>query len=314
MKRKYKGNSLLEFPDSFIVLDIETTGLSPEYDSIIEIGALKIEKSVVVNQFESLIRPNSYQSDGLYIDSYIESLTGITNKMLVNAPTISDVLPKFYNFIGDSILVGHNVNFDINFLYDYFENYLQKPLSNDFIDAMRLSRIIHPEHQHHRLKDLIERYSIVVDSSHRSIADCTATLAVANKLSEEIIHLYGDVNSFLISRKKHHCHKSLNANDIHTTNTEFDIEHPLYGKVCVFTGTLQKMLRKDAMQIVSDLGGTNGNSVTKKTNYLILGNNDYCSTIIDGKSSKQKKAEKLKLEGNDIEIIPENVFYDMIEN
>ena len=66
------------------------------------------------------------------------------------------------------------------------------------------------------------------------------------------------------------------------------------------------------MQIVADLGGQNADSVTKKTNYLILGNNDYCKSIKDGKSSKQKKAEKLKLDGYDIEIIPENVFYDII--
>lgn len=66
------------------------------------------------------------------------------------------------------------------------------------------------------------------------------------------------------------------------------------------------------MQIVADLGGKNADNVTKKTNYLILGNNDYCKSIKDGKSSKQKKAEKLKLDGYDIEIIPENVFYDII--
>ena len=83
-------------------------------------------------------------------------------------------------------------------------------------------------------------------------------------------------------------------------------------KLCVFTGTLERMLRKDAMQAVVDLGGQVGNSVTKKTNYLILGNNDYCPLITEGKSSKQKKAESLKLAGNDIEIISEDVFYDMI--
>lgn len=105
---------------------------------------------------------------------------------------------------------------------------------------------------------------------------------------------------------------NLSAKDIVTEKTDFDETHPLFGKTCVFTGTLEKMARKDAMQIVVDLGGLVGNSVTKKTNYLILGNNDYCSSIKGGKSSKQKKAESLKLAGNDIEIISENVFYDMI--
>lgn len=66
------------------------------------------------------------------------------------------------------------------------------------------------------------------------------------------------------------------------------------------------------MQVVANLGGINADNVTKKTNYLILGNNDYCKSIKDGKSSKQKKAEKLQLDGHDIQIIPENVFYDMI--
>lgn len=73
------------------------------------------------------------------------------------------------------------------------------------------------------------------------------------------------------------------------------------------------MQRKDAMQLVLDLGGEVGNSVTAKTNYLILGNNDYCSSIKDGKSNKHKKAEELKLKGKDIEIITENIFYEMLE-
>jgi len=68
------------------------------------------------------------------------------------------------------------------------------------------------------------------------------------------------------------------------------------------------------MQLVADFGGINEDTVTKQTNFLVLGNNDYCSTIKDGKSTKQKKAEAYKLKGSDIEIISENVFYDMINN
>ena len=108
-------------------------------------------------------------------------------------------------------------------------------------------------------------------------------------------------------------HGGVKAADITATSVNFDPEHPLYGKVCVFTGALERMTRKEAMQIVVDLGAICGDSVTEKTNYLILGNNDYCTTIKDGKSSKQKKAEKLKLKGNEIEIISENIFYDLIK-
>lgn len=86
---------------------------------------------------------------------------------------------------------------------------------------------------------------------------------------------------------------------------------PLFDKVFVFTGTLERMTRKEAMQLVVDHGGQCGDGVNKKTNYLVLGNNDYCTTIKDGKSTKQKKAEQFKLSGADTEIISENVFYDM---
>ena len=90
-------------------------------------------------------------------------------------------------------------------------------------------------------------------------------------------------------------------------------DSPLYGRVVVFTGALEKMTRKEAMQLVADLGGINADSVTKKTNFLVLGNNDLCSSIKDGKSSKHKKAEKYILGGADLSIIPENVFYDMLD-
>ena len=309
--REEKGKSLIASPDSFIVLDIETTGYLPEWDHIIEVGAIKYDHGVEIARFSSLVQPPSV--DGEYIDPYITELTGITNEMLASAPAIENILPELYDFLGSSIIIGHNVNFDINFLYDNFEEVLEKPLSNDFIDTMRLSRNLHPEEKHHRLSDLCERYALDYSSAHRSIKDCELTFSCYNKLLSEINDTFDNFDSFLQSRIKHSS-QGVKAKDIHSEKTEFDITHPLYGKVCVFTGTLEKLLRKEAMQLVANLGGINGDSVTKKTNYLILGNNDYCKTLKDGKSSKQKKAEKLKLEGNDIEILPETVFYELLES
>lgn len=309
--REEKGKSLITSPDSFIVLDIETTGYLPEWDHIIEVGAIKYDHGVEIARFSSLVQPPSV--DGEYIDPYITELTGITNEMLASAPAIENILPELYDFLGSSIIIGHNVNFDINFLYDNFEEILEKPLSNDFIDTMRLSRNLHPEEKHHRLSDLCERYALDYSSAHRSIKDCELTFSCYNKLLSEINDTFDNFDSFLQSRIKHSS-QGVKAKDIHSEKTEFDITHPLYGKVCVFTGTLEKLLRKEAMQLVANLGGINGDSVTKKTNYLILGNNDYCKTLKDGKSSKQKKAEKLKLEGNDIEILPETVFYELLES
>ncbi len=312
--REQKGKSLIEAPESFVVLDIETTGYSPEWDYIIEVGAIKYENGIEITRFSSLIQPPS--SDNEYIDSYITELTGITNEMLSSAPTIESVLPELYDFLGDSIIIGHNVNFDINFLYDSFEEFLGKSLSNDFVDTMRLSRNIHPEEKHHRLSDLCKKYELDYSSAHRSIKDCELTFSCYENLLSEIDDIFGNFASFIETRKRHYEKTShgVKAKDVLAENDNFDITHPIYGKVCVFTGTLEKMQRKDAMQIVANLGGINGDSVTKKTNYLILGNNDYCKSIKDGKSNKQKKAEKLKLDGQDIEILPESVFYDLVDS
>ncbi|MBO5449761.1 MAG: BRCT domain-containing protein [Ruminococcus sp.] len=128
-------------------------------------------------------------------------------------------------------------------------------------------------------------------------------------MHKEAVNRYSDENAFFRLFAK----KTLSANDLSATTENFDESHILYGKSCVFTGALERMTRREAMQIVLDHGGICEDKVTKRTNYLILGNNDYCSRIKDGKSSKQKKAEKYKLEGQEIDIIPENVFYDMLK-
>lgn len=308
-ERKSKGESMIAFPDSYCVVDIETSGLSPSYDDIIEISAIKISNNTIIDIFSSLLKPDCASSDNNYIDQFITDLTGITNEMLSEAPDTSVIIEKFSSFVCDSVIVAHNAHFDINFLYDNFMNYLNRPLTNNFIDTMRLFKRIHKELEHHRLSDMASFYNIEYTGAHRSLRDCEITQNCFCKMKEEFISLYGDADSFV---KSYNSGTKTKAKDIHSTVTEFDESNLIYGKVVVFTGTLEKMTRKEAMQIVANLGGINGDGVTKKTNYLILGNNDYCSLIKDGKSNKQKKAEQLKLQGYDIEVIPESVFYDML--
>lgn len=326
-KKRNKGKSLLDFPKNYTVIDIETTGLDPTFDSIIEIGAIKVVDNSIESTFSSLVKPPLIEYDEdidegdflidddgnkyYYIDSYISNLTHITNEMLDSAPATKEVLQNFIEFISDDILVGHNVNFDINFLYDNISEQLGKELNNDFVDTLRISRRLHKDLSHHRLSDMANFYSINVLEAHRSLADCKITYELFNKLYDSMINEYGYLQKFTETSKRYH--KGIDVNSITTSNTCFNELHPFYQKVCCFTGKLENMQRKDAMQLVVDLGGIVANSVTKKTNYLVLGNNDYCPSIKNGKSSKQKKAEKLKLDGQDIEIISENTFFEMLE-
>ncbi len=304
-QRKNKGNSRLEFPTDYTVIDLETTGLDPSWNEIIEIGALRVRNYEIVDTYSQLIKPKNP------IDNFIADLTGITNEMVANAPEIKIVLPVFLKFVDDDIVVGHNVNFDINFLYDDCEKHLGHGFTNDFVDTIRLSRRLFPEEKHHRLKDLKKRYNLSGNNNHRALDDAILTNQCLDYLRNYVIDNGIDFEA-LTRRSK--SHKSWSSKDIVATTNEFNEDSPIFEKVFVFTGALERMPRKEAMQIVVNLGGICGDGVSKKTNYLVLGNNDFCTTIKDGKSSKQKKAEQLQLEGQDIEIISENVFYDMIDN
>lgn len=308
-KRDGKGKSCIAFPERYCVVDVETTGLSPKWDNIIEIGAIRYLDGVEVGRFQSLVQPpDSYE--GVYIDDFITQLTGITNEMLANAPSEYDVINAFAEFLGNDVIIGYNVGFDINFLYDSYVEHLGHPLSNDYIDIMRFSRKLYPEMAHHRLCDMIERFGISNKQAHRALADVETTKICYERMHDEALFQYETEKAFKRAFQKYG--EDIKAKDIIGDETKINPDSPIYKKRCVFTGKLEKFTRVQAMQVVADLGGINEDRVTKNTNFLILGNNDYCSTIKDGKSSKQKKAEKNKLAGQDIEIVPETVFYDML--
>lgn len=300
--RSGKGKSLLDFPSSYVVIDIETTGLDPRYCDIIEIAAVKYSSGQKTDTFSTLIKPSEP------IDEYITALTGITNEMLKNAPDISEGILNFYNFVGNDLLVGHNVNFDINFLYDNLEEFHNLILSNSFIDVMRVARKVLPDLKNHKQGTIAEHYKISISGAHRAAIDCETCFSCFEALRNDFLSSGGSMEDFKVSNSR----KELRAKDVSTDKSVFDTSHPLFGKTCVFTGTLEQMSRKDAMQLVVDLGGFVGDNVTKKTNYLILGNNDFCKSIKDGKSNKQKKAEDLILKGCDLEILSEGVFYDLV--
>lgn len=305
-KKRNKGNSLVSFVDNYVVIDIETTGLDAAYDDIIELSAVRFDNNIETARFSSLVYP------GWNIPSYITDLTGITNEMLKNAPTIATILPDFLNFLGDSILVGHNINFDINFIYDKAEK-IGLELKNDYIDTLRFARKLLKELKNHRLVTVKEYFNVSSDSEHRALPDCLATQECYMKLKERAYTDFGTLSVFSDSFKKVSHSRNFSLKNIAPTSDNIDEDHIFYQKHCVFTGALEKMLRKDAAQLVVNIGGICDDGVTKKTNFLILGNNDYCKSIKDGKSSKQKKAEELKLKGQDIEIISENTFYDLLD-
>ena len=156
--------------DTVVVLDFETTGLSPNQgDRAIEIGAVRIERGVVTDRFQELMNP------GFRISGFIESYTGITNAQLKIAPPCEEVMDRFADFIGDDNLVAHNASFDSRFL-DAELRRLSRSYAGSFACSMLIARRLYQQAPNHKLGTLVEYKNIPNDGVfHRALADTEMT-------------------------------------------------------------------------------------------------------------------------------------------
>ncbi|MBV5329003.1 MAG: ankyrin repeat domain-containing protein [Chlorobium sp.] len=167
--------------DHFIVLDFETTGLSPEtVDRAIEIGAVRVKNGKVIERFQSLMNP------GRAISPFIEAYTGITNDMINESPSCAEVMTEFAQFIGDSNLIAHNASFDRRFLESELK-YIGKKLNNDFACSMVTARRVFPNAPNYKLETLVDYCGLNSDGSfHRALADSEMTVQLWLTMIDEI--------------------------------------------------------------------------------------------------------------------------------
>lgn len=155
--------------DTYVVFDVETTGLSAVYDTIIELAAVKIKNEEIIDTFESFANPH-HPLSATTID-----LTGITDDMVQNAPEVSEVLKRFKDWTEDAILVAHNASFDMGFLNVGYKKIGFEKASNPVIDTLELGRFLYPELKNHRLNTLAKKFDINLTQHHRAIYDAEAT-------------------------------------------------------------------------------------------------------------------------------------------
>lgn len=172
--------------NSIVVFDFETTGSSPKVgDRPIEVGAVRIENLMIVDTFQSLMNP------GFTITSFIESITGIGNDMLLTAPPCEEVMAQFAEFIGSTPLVAHNASFDRQFLDSELEQLNLYP-ENPMACSMLISRRIFPHAPNHKLRTLIEYCGLYNDDVfHRALADAEKTGHLWIALCDKIHEVYG---------------------------------------------------------------------------------------------------------------------------
>lgn len=172
-----KGKRLNQYVKDYVVFDLETTGLNPAADEIIEISGIKVRQNQVMEKFSTLVNP------GMPIPFAATRVNGITDEMVRNMPCLRTALEEFLDFVGKDILVGHNIHtFDTNFIYDSALRELGKKVQNDYIDTLYLAKMCLPQLKHHRLTDVSEYFGIVTEGAHRALNDCIMNQQCYEKL------------------------------------------------------------------------------------------------------------------------------------
>ena len=165
---------------SYISIDLETTGLNPKRDKIIEIGAIKVKNNEIVGEFNYLINPN------IKLPEVIVNITGITDEELNDKETIDNVLPKFIEFIEDYPLLAHNNSFDLSFINENISKLNLNKLTNTMVDTLELSRKYLTHMYNHKLETLKKYYGIN-EISHRAIGDCRTTNCVYQEIKKKYL-------------------------------------------------------------------------------------------------------------------------------
>lgn len=172
-----KRSPALKIKDvTFCVVDVETTGLSAKTNRIIEIGVVKVLNNKIVEKFNSLVNP------GEHIPSFITQLTGITNSDVYDAPRFGEIVGEIQDFIGDSIVSGHNLSFDSSFLSSEFLRNSVEPLFNDQICTLKLARRMFPELQSKSLSSITKHLKLRNRYAHRALGDAEVTARALIKM------------------------------------------------------------------------------------------------------------------------------------
>ncbi|WP_096435372.1 PolC-type DNA polymerase III [Alteribacter populi] len=169
--------------DTYVVFDVETTGLSAVYNTIIELAAVKVKDGEIIDRFESFADPHEKLSPTII------ELTGITDDMVDGAPEVGDVLKDFHEWMDDAILVAHNASFDMGFLDAGYKRIGYDKTPNPVIDTLELARLLYPTFRNYRLNTLCKKFNIELVSHHRAIYDAEATGHLLWKMVKDAIDL-----------------------------------------------------------------------------------------------------------------------------
>lgn len=154
----------------FIVVDVETTGLTPKLDKIIEIAAVKVLNGQIVDEWNTLVNPD------IFLSQETTNITGITTDMVQVAPRFNEVMDAYLQFMGgDSVFVAHNVDFDHAFINEHLLRYNADPMPHPYMCTFKLAKQVHPNLARYNLGFLAESFGVGLPQAHRALHDARAT-------------------------------------------------------------------------------------------------------------------------------------------
>lgn len=322
-----KGDTIEESPvvleysssvkDSFIAIDLETA--TSERSSICQIGITEVIDGKICKTKSWLVQPegNRYDSMNIWIH-------GITPSDTKNSPTFPDVWKEVQPYLQNKIVVAHNTSFDMYALKNAFDKYGMEYPTFDYYCTLRIARYTIKGCYSYSLDVVLNHLGINMGQHHKADSDSRACAMLLLKCLEMDGSTLDDLeskydfhrgcfapNKFKAHLKNEKVYKYKSIIESLETNTDLlDENNYFFGKSVCFTGTCKYGVRKDLLQKIKDVGGIPMDSVTKDTNVLVVGQQDYRVVGEDGMSSKQKKALKLLEKGYDIEILSETEFYN----
>lgn len=308
----------------FIAIDFEIANNA--MDSACSIGLAAVQKHNIVKKDYFLIKPPilNFSPDTV-------SIHGITCDQVKNAKTFGELWSDIsYYFTNSYFVIAHNAQFDMSVLHACLNSYNIPSCDFPYIDSIAIShRASKTTFSGNSLLAVAEHYGISVCDHHNALCDAETVCKVIIEVMKQnnvpnFIWLSSKYNfdSKMFSSltpyksfptKKKSPYQKVSAKDIISATTNFDCTHPVYGKSFVFTGELQSMDRKSAMQKVVDLGGIIKNTVSKKIDFLVVGAQDTKIVGDDGLSNKEEKAYDLINNGVNITILKEQDFLQVIQ-
>lgn len=299
---------------NFVTIDFETA--TSERNSPCEIGLTFVENNQIKDVKSWLIKPSCYP----YFDNFNMSIHGITPNDVKDALEFNELWNEIKPLIERQFLIAHNAGFDMSVLRKTLDSYKISYPELQYSCSYIFSKKVWEGLPAYDLKTLC-RHNQIPLVHHRAGNDSEAAAKLAlkafeiaevasiddfpSKLKTTIGQLYdGGYKSSETKRQ----YKPRRIEEIVGDSTKHNPESSFYGRTVVFTGSLMSMPRKDAQQLIADIGGINGKGVTKTTDFLIVGQQDYRVVGDSGMSSKQKKAVKLIEGGSELEILPEEEF------